>query len=117
MLNAIVLSVIMLNVIVLSVIMLNVIVLSVIMMNVFLLSVISISVITVNVTVLTDILLNVILLKVIVPLEHMLISHGNFITPIFIISINQLPVSATRWQHKSQICFEILFNEKSQNYY
>jgi hypothetical protein len=28
---------------------------------------------------------------------------------------NQLPGSASRWQHGFQICLEILFNEKSQN--
>jgi hypothetical protein len=34
-----------------------------------------------------------------------------------LIRINWLPVSVTRWQHWSQICFETLFNEKLQKSY
>jgi hypothetical protein len=30
--------------------------------------------------------------------------------------MNQLPVSAARWQHRCQICFATLLCEKSQNF-
>jgi len=42
-------------------------------------------------------------------------NQGTYVTMNgLIIRGNQLPVSATGWQHVSQICFASLFSEKSE---
>ncbi len=39
----------------------------------------------------------------------------NYKSNLISVRINQLPISAARWQHSSEICLLLLFSEKSQN--
>ncbi len=66
--------------------MLNVVMLHVVMLNVIMLSIVR---------------LNVVMLSVVAP------KLGGKVKRLFgaAIRINQLPISATRWQHGSQVCF------------
>ncbi len=48
---------------------------------------------------------------------NILLDYGKMLHLHYLCSMRviQLPVSATRWQHGSQICFELLLCKKSRN--